>query len=296
MGWLPGTARDTVSAMNSPSHGASQGAGACFICVTCGSQFSPSLAAPASCPICLDERQYVGHEGQEWTTLADMGAGNWRNALHEQEANLMGIGTEPKFGIGQRALLVQTAGGGNVLWECVSFLDETTIRAVRDLGGISAIAISHPHYYSSMIEWSRAFGDAPIFLHEADRMWVQRPDPAIEFWSGESKIIGDGLTLIHTGGHFEGFQVLHWRDGAGGSGALLSGDQPQVCADPRWVSFMRSYPNYIPLGAREVGAITAALEPWKFDRLYGAFWSSVVARDAQEVVRRSAERYLHWIR
>ena len=117
---------------------------------------------------------------------------------------------------------------------------------IRGIGGISAIAISHPHYYSSMIEWSRAF-DCPVFLHAADRQWVMRPDPAIEFWEGETKEIGQGLTLIRCGGHFEGGTVLHWPGGADGKGVILSGDILQVVEDRRWVSFMYSYPNLIPL-------------------------------------------------
>jgi hypothetical protein len=217
--------------------------------------------------------------------------GPWKNALREQEPNLIGIGTEPKFGIGQRALLVRSPAG-NVLWDCISLLDDATVNAVRDLGGISAIAISHPHYYSAMIEWSHAFDSVPIYLHEADRRWVLRPDPAIRFWSGATMEIADGLTLIHTGGHFDGFQVLHWREGAGGQGVLLSGDQPQVCPDPKWVSFMWSYPNYIPLSASKIEVITRILEPWPFDRLYGAFWPSIVPADAKAIVARSASRYL----
>jgi hypothetical protein len=263
----------------------------CHICVTCGSQFTETDGPPRKCPICLDERQYIGPIGQLWTTLNEMRRGAWKNSIREQEKNLIGIGTEPKFGIGQRALLVR-APGGNILWDCVSFLDEATMRAVRELGGISAIAVSHPHYYSSMVEWSRAFGNAPIYLHEADRQWVQRPDPNIRFWCGAPKQIADGFTLIHTAGHFDGFQVLHWRDGAGGRGVMLSGDQPQVCADPHWISFMWSYPNFIPLSAPEIHASVATLEPWAFERLYGAFWPSVVAVDAKNAVKRSAERYV----
>jgi hypothetical protein len=244
--------------------------------------------------VCVDERQYVGSNGQEWTTLEAMRRGGWKNVLLEQEPNLVGIGTEPKFAIGQRALLVR-AETGNVLWDGVSFLDEATIRAVNGLGGISAIAISHPHYYSTMVEWSRAFGEVPIYLHEADRQWVMRPDERIQFWGGETKKLADGLTLIRTGGHFDGFQVLHWRDGAEGRGVLLSGDQPQVAADPKWVGFMYSYPNFIPLNAPAIRRIVEALEPYAFERIYGAFWPSVVRMDGKAVLRRSADRYLKHI-
>ena len=261
------------------------------ICITCGTQYPPQEVPPAQCPICLDERQYVGHQGQQWTTLPEMQAGPWRNRIEEQETDLIGIGTEPEFAIGQRALLVRTPQG-NVLWDCLSYLDAQTVQAVQDLGGITALAISHPHYYSAMVEWSEAFGDVPIYLHQADKPWVQRPHPNIRFWTGTTKTLLDGVTLIHTGGHFDGFQVLHWAAGAKGQGALLAGDQPQVCADRKWVSFMYSYPNYIPLGPAAVRRVVALLEPWPFKRLYGFQWSRVVMQDAHLAVTRSAERYL----
>ena len=179
---------------------------------------------------------------------------------------------------------------GNLLWDCITVLDEATIAALRDLGGIRTIAISHPHYYSSMVEWSKAF-DAPVLLHEADRRWVMRPDPCIEFWSGSTKSLWDGMTLINAGGHFSGGTVLHWPAGADGRGALLSGDILQVAQDRRWVSFMYSYPNYIPLSAAGVERIAATVEPFEFDRIYGAWWERNVASDAKNAVRRSAQRY-----
>lgn len=265
-----------------------------YLCITCGSQFSATEGPPKECPICLDERQYVGANGQEWNTLEAMKQqGTWKNVIRELEPGLHGIGTEPKFGIGQRALLVQRPEG-NILWDCISYLDDTTIAAVKKLGGISEIAISHPHYYSSMAEWSRAFGNAPIHLHEADRQWVMRPDSEVnyQFWKGTTKKLGDDLTLINTGGHFDGFQVLHWRGGAQGQGAILAGDQPQVAADRKWVSFMYSYPNFIPLNAPAIRRITAALEPYPYEHLYGAFWPSIVNQAAKDRVRLSAERYL----
>ncbi len=110
---------------------------------------------------------------------------------------------------------------------------------MRDRGGLAAIAISHPHYYTMMVEWSHAFG-APVRLHAADRAWVMRPDAAIEFWDGEQHELMAGVTLLRLGGHFAGGTVLHWAGGDGGRGALLSGDIVQVVADRRWVSFMRS--------------------------------------------------------
>ena len=73
-----------------------------FVCVTCGTEFAPSPQPPPGCPICLDERQYVGHDGQAWTTVAELGSDH-TNRIEEVEPGLLGIGTEPRFGIGQRA-------------------------------------------------------------------------------------------------------------------------------------------------------------------------------------------------
>ena len=263
-----------------------------FICVTCGTQFPPSEAPPPGCPICQEERQYIGWAGQHWITRDELRADHRNEVRPERpdEAGLTGIGTRPSFGIGQRALLVQ-APGGNVLWDCISLIDDATVAAVRALGGIAAIAISHPHYYSSMVEWSRAF-DAPIYLHAADRQWVMRPDPAIVFWEGDTRSVGDGLTLVRCGGHYDGGTVLHWAAGASGRGALLSGDILQVVSDRRYVSFMYSYPNLIPLPAATVRQVVAAVEPFAFDCIYGAWWDRNVVGDAKAAVARSAARYI----
>ena len=259
------------------------------ICTTCGTQFAATTAPPAHCPICEDERQYIGWQGQQWTTL-DALRQDHHNLVKSEEPGLIGIGAQPSFAIGQRALLVQTPAG-NVLWDCISLIDDETIAAVQALGGVTAIAISHPHYYSSLVEWSRAF-DAPVYLHAADRQWVMRPDPAIRFWEGETLALPGGLTLICCGGHFAGGTVLHWPAGAEGKGVLLSGDILQVVSDRRYVSFMYSYPNLIPLPASQVRQIVARVEPYGFDRIYGAWWDRVVAADAKAAVIRSAERYI----
>jgi glyoxylase-like metal-dependent hydrolase (beta-lactamase superfamily II) len=196
----------------------------------------------------------------------------------------------PSFAIGQRALLVQTPGG-NLLWDCIPLLDAEIVDAVRDHGGLAAIAISHPHYYSTMVEWANEF-DVPVYVHHADREWVMRPDARVEVWEGERRELLPGLTLLRLGGHFAGGAVVHWAAGQGGRGALLSGDIVQVVPDRRWVSFMRSYPNLIPLPAGEVQRIVAALAPYEFERIYGAWYGRVVAQDGKATVERSAERYL----
>ena len=251
-----------------------------LICVTCGVQYASD--DPGRCPICEDPRQYVPESGQAWTTLDKLRSGH-SNAIRP-EGELTGIATEPRFAIGQRALLV-AHGESNVLWDCITLLDDETAAAIEARGGLRAIAISHPHYYSAMVEWAHRF-DCPVLLHEDDREWVMRPDPSIVFWSGETHDLGEGATLVRLGGHFAGGTVLHRE------GMVLSGDIVQVIPDRSHVAFMYSYPNLIPLPADSVRAIAARLEPYAFDSLYGAWWGTVIGADAQAIVQRSASRYI----
>jgi glyoxylase-like metal-dependent hydrolase (beta-lactamase superfamily II) len=260
-----------------------------LICTTCGTQYEPSEQPPARCLICDEERQFVPPSGQGWTSLPKLRTTHMATFRHEAE--LIGIGSAPLFGIGQRALLVRTPQG-NVLWDCISLIDDAMVEIINSLGGLKAIAISHPHYYTTMTEWSAAFGNVPVYLHAADKPWIMRSAPCLELWRGESKEIFPGLTLIRTGGHFEGGTVMHWADGAGKKGALLSGDLLQVAADRKFVSFMWSYPNFIPLGGKAVEAIAARLEPWSYDVIYGAFWDRVIAADGKRVTAMSVARHV----
>ena len=259
------------------------------ICATCGVQY----AAPREdCPICLDERQYVGWDGQRWTSLAELQELQHRGRIEAEGTGVLGVGAEPPTAIGQRALLVTTPGG-NVLWDMITYLDDDLAARIRDLGGIRAIAISHPHFYGSMIEFAREF-DAPVYIHTHDREWVGRPDPLVRFWEGETKQLWDGVTLINVGVHFAGGQVLHWADADDGAGAVMSGDIMTVVQDRRYVSFMYSYPNLIPERPGVIRRGLARLAPYRFERVYGAWWRRVVRTDGKAAVTRSADRYLRF--
>jgi hypothetical protein len=259
------------------------------ICKTCGVQYG---APRGDCPICLDERQYVGWDGQQWTTLAELRAAGHRGLVVPEGPGVTGIGTSPPTAIAQRALLV-AGPAGNVLWDMVTYLDDDLVAQVRELGGVSAIAISHPHFYGSMVEFAHAFG-APVYIHAADREWVARPDDCVRFWDGDTLELGPGLTLVNAGVHFDGGQVLHRAPGGDDAGALFSGDIFTVVQDRRWVSFMHSYPNLIPERPRTIRRALALIEPLPFDRVYGAWWQRTVHGDGAAAVRRSAERYLRW--
>ncbi|MFZ0217505.1 MAG: MBL fold metallo-hydrolase [Candidatus Dormiibacterota bacterium] len=266
-----------------------------FVCSACGAYFAASEEPPAQCPICEDLRQPVPPSGQRWTTPAPLRASH-DSAIRVLERDptgapaLIGIGLTPGFAISQRALLVRTERG-NVLWDCTPLLDDTIRIVVEALGGIDVIAISHPHYYSAMVDWARTFG-ARLLLHEADRAWVTQPDPIVEHWAGETLELPQGPTLVRAGGHFPGGTVLHWAEGAGGAGALLAGDILTVLPDARKVSFMYAYPMQLPLPAWEVEHVMESVEPYPFDRLYGAWWERVIPSGAKQAVAESGALYL----
>ena len=261
-----------------------------YICTACGTQYPPSDGAPPQCVICEEERQFVPPGGQTWTTLAALSARHL-NAYRQYEPGVIGIGTQPSFAIGQRALLICTPAG-NILWDCISLVDPTTVTLINALGGLKAIAISHPHFYTTLAEWSRAFGDVPVHLHAADQRWIMRPDSCIRLWDGETLDLLPDVTLIRCGGHFPGGSVLHWAKGAGGRGVLCAADIATVGPDRKSLSFMRSYPNLIPLSPERVTAIGAALEPFAFDTIYSHFFDRVIATGGKQALRASIQRYI----
>jgi len=264
-----------------------------FICTTCGAQYEATSEPPQECLICIDERQYIGWDGQQWTTLAQMRRNGYRNQMHEIDPGIWGIATEPRFAIGQRSLLVRTEAG-NILWDCVSFLDAKSVSQIKELGGVAAIACSHPHFYTGMAEWSHVFDGAPIYIPSADKEWVTRLDPAIRLWHDRVELL-PGLTLLQCGGHFPGSSVLHWAQGAEGKGALLTGDTVMVAQDRRSVSFMYSFPNLIPLGPSAIHGILEVLGPFDYERIYSGWWGKNIEAGGKEAVRSSAERYLNRI-
>ncbi|MFB6328254.1 MBL fold metallo-hydrolase [Pantoea deleyi] len=260
-----------------------------MLCTACGTAY-PLQATYPHCKICEDERQYVPADGQHWIALDALRASH-ANQWKAHSDTLLSIKTVPAFAINQRAFLLRTPHG-NVLWDCIANLDDATCTLITALGGIDAIAISHPHYYTTMQEWAEAF-NAPIHLHARDRQWIVRESPHIRFWEGESLTLMPSVTLMRLGGHFPGGSVLHWDEHGG---VMLAGDIIQVTPGAHGASFMWSYPNMLPLSAATVGDILHRLAGVKFDRLYGAFDGQDMRQEAKEKVMRSGARYLACLR
>jgi glyoxylase-like metal-dependent hydrolase (beta-lactamase superfamily II) len=259
------------------------------ICATCGVEHAE---ASGTCAICADERQWVPAQGQQWTSVEELRKAGGEIAVDELEPDLLGIIAEPKVGIGQTAYLVRTPAG-NLLWDPIGFLEEGAVAQLRKLGPTLAIAASHPHMFGVQVEWSRSLGGVPVLVSAADMGWVARPDPAIETWAGRREL-APGLTLIQLGGHFPGSSVVHWAAGAEGRGVLLGSDTIQTNPDRSSVTFMRSYPNRIPLSADVVERLASAVGELAFDRLYDNFGRKVDA-EAAAAVQRSADRYAGWV-
>jgi glyoxylase-like metal-dependent hydrolase (beta-lactamase superfamily II) len=263
-----------------------------WMCAACAVEYPDSAQPPSRCPICDDERQYVPPSGQEWLSLEQLAADGYRVKHHEVEPGLHALWADPKVGIGQHGHLVQT-DAGNVLWDPPGFLDDDAVTWIRGLGGVAAIVASHPHMFGAQVSWSRALDNAPVLVAEADREWVQREDAVIRSWSDDVEPV-PGVTLRIVGGHFPGSAVLHFP-GADGRGVLLSGDTIFPGPSERWVTFLRSYPNSVPLSAAVVERVVNSVNDFAYDRMYGNF-GQPIRSDAREAVRRSADRYVAWVR
>ena len=243
------------------------------------------------CAICADERQWVPATGQAWSTLEELRVAGTTVEIVELEPGLHGVSASPAVGIGQQSKLVVTRGG-NLLWDPIGYLDETAVETILALGPVVAIAASHPHMFGVQVEWSRRFGGAPVYVTEANLPFVARPDSAIRPWSGRTQPL-PGVTLVQVGGHFPGSAVVHFT-APDATGVLLSSDTVFVNPDRTSVSFMRSFPNHIPLSPMVVARVVSTLDTLEYDRLYGNF-ANAIGGAGPAVVHRSAERQTAWM-
>lgn len=262
------------------------------ICTTCGTAITIYSAPPALCPICNDERQYIGDGGQHWTSLEEL------QSVKKIEINAISNGlftlqVKPSFAIGQRAFFIESRSG-NILWDCIPFIDDDTIAFIKRKGGLKAIVISHPHYYSLMARWAEIF-DCVIYLHQADSKWVFCRDEKIQFWNNRHLDLWEGITAINTGGHFDGSSVLllPWHHP---KGILLTGDSLYITRNGKALTFMYSYPNHIPLPAYVIQEIDRRLSGIDFEKIYGAFAWANVEKDGRRIFDRSIASYLSIVR
>lgn len=254
-------------------------------CVTCGVEHSRDQI-PEVCAICADERQYVPAAGQQWQEPSAA-----RIELVEREPGLVGLVVHDGSGIGQQAKVVVTEQG-TVMVDVPASITEVAVAEVRALGPMVAIIPSHPHMFGLMSLWSEALGGVPVWVPEVDARWLAHQPKHLELWSGIRQPL-PGVSAAQPGGHFPGSAVVHWvgRDDAG---VLLAGDTIFVNPDLTTASFMRSYPNRLPLSADIVRRIARDVARWEFERLYSNF-EAAIGRGARQAVLDSAERHASWV-
>jgi hypothetical protein len=257
------------------------------ICTACGTQF-PAGEFPELCTICLDDRQYIPEEGQTWTTHDDLIK---KNSVRINKINdkLYELEISPRFAIGQRAFLI-LSDNGNILWDCISLLDEPTIDFIKSKGGLKAIAISHPHYYSNMNNWAETF-NCPIYIHRSDEQWIMDKGKHISLWGGVEKSLWEGIRIINIGGHFPGSGILHVPF-LSQDGTVFCGDTLYLSPSKKHLAVMYSYPNRIPLPLYEVERIKKQFENIAFDTLYGFYSYQNLTKNVKEILKMSMDRYL----
>ncbi|KAJ9151815.1 Metallo-beta-lactamase family protein [Pleurostoma richardsiae] len=262
-----------------------------LVCSTCGTQFpTTERSALTTCFICDDPRQFTPPSGQSFTTLGALRAAGHRNEFttYAADPRVTFVASVPKVGIGQRACLLRTPAG-NVLWDCVTLLDADTVRRVHEMGGLAAVVISHPHYYSTHVEWAKAFG-CPVYLSAADREWTTRDEPAQQVFLTEVETeiavggVGTGVKAVRLGGHFPGSMVLLFEGhlfvadtllttpaGLGSWATDALGTPRGRPAGMNSFAFMWSIPNFIPLSPEEIARMWGILKKYDFKSTHGAF-------------------------
>ncbi|WP_231735891.1 hydrolase [Arthrobacter sp. YC-RL1] len=273
-----------------PATAASSDSAPHWQCAGCAVEFPPGSKPTGQCPICADERQYIPGGTQRWVSTEELVAAGRDLEFTTLEPGLTAV-TAPEVGIGQSGLLLETAAG-SLLFDVPGIITDEAVRRISERGPLRAIVASHPHMYGVQQQYSQALGDPPIYVARKDAGWVQYSSNAVVEWDEPFEVL-PGVWLHQVGGHFPGSTVALWPAGAGGRGVLLAGDAIFPVADGN-VTFLRSYPNRIPLSAAVVRRLAAKVGELEFDRLYNNF-SSVVPRDAHRIVQFSAERYARWV-
>ncbi|EME42987.1 hypothetical protein DOTSEDRAFT_132174 [Dothistroma septosporum NZE10] len=247
-----------------------------LICNECGTQYAVREdSGQDECKVCNDPRQYVPATGQVFTTLGKLKDAGHKNVWWQDEHNskVWSVKTYPSFAIGERAELIQT-DKGNILWDLIPLIDQETVDKIVELGGLEAIVISHPHYYSTWADWSRTF-NCPVYVGAPDKIWLERVDVPGLHDIYTPILEGSGVTAILAGGHFPGSLLLHWNDILFIADTIFTSPSATnpVPGKEGVISFTLWYsiPNRIPLHPDEILRIWQIVKPYDFHFAFGAF-------------------------
>ncbi|BBN04693.1 hypothetical protein MPTK1_3g06910 [Marchantia polymorpha subsp. ruderalis] len=261
----------------------------CKVCGHCGTMFGVGKAR-GDCVICTDDRQLgLLPWGQSWGTYSQLRRLEAPLLLRNAERDLVEISYTTKR---QRCFLILNPLG-NILWGSTTFLDDAAIVTIKKLGGIRAIAVSHPHELFGYAKWAVTF-QCPVYIHERDKNLVVHNTEFIETWDGEELALCSQIKLIRLGGHYDGGAILHWTNNGldqDGKGVILCADMLQVGEDGQTVSSMRSYHNFIPISESDVQRIIWKLLSVEYERLYASGNIRDLPVNAKVLTNLSLEKY-----
>lgn len=211
-----------------------------YCCLHCGF-WQPYFERPPGCPVCLDYRHPLPADGWRFETPGVLGA---RVATRWAEAapGLWRFWNEPAVGIGPSGYVLVRADG-NAAFEGATWYDDAALDFVASLGGVRWASASHAHVFGGLWRLAERFG-ADVVIQEAELPFARALPVAWSF--GGRADLGDGLTLVHTGGHTPGHAVLLDR----AARRLFVGDMVKFRLDSDGravgISAHRAYDSHIP--------------------------------------------------
>ena len=236
-----------------------------YACSNCG-HWQRYFAVPPNCPICSDVRNDLPDDGWDFVTpeqLAPRLQHHWREAI----PGVWEFWSTPRFGLDSHGWLI-CHEDGNVAFEAAPLYDAAQLSKIEALGGIAILAASHPHGYGALHQLQDHFQPA-LLIQKDDLEWTKAMRVTLPY--DETIEIHPGLTLHHTGGHYDGHAVLH----DAGRRALFCGDALKIDfgADGRstGLSCHKAYHKQIPLSREEAKRYRAVFEKLDFTTVFTPF-------------------------
>ena len=237
-----------------------------WACSNCG-HWQKYFAVPPSCPVCSDVRNDLPDDGWDFRTPAQVVAAltwHWREVtpgIHE-------FWTTPRFGLDSHGWIL-TYPDGNVAFEAAPYYSEAALAEIERLGGIRILAASHPHGYGALYQLQERFKPEALLIQRDDLNWTKAF--RVTWPYDESFVIRPGLTLHHTGGHYDGHAVLHDAQRR----ALFAGDSLKVDFDAdgaaAGLSTHKAYHKQIPLSRDEAMRYRDVISTLDFDQVFTPF-------------------------
>ncbi|MGF1582899.1 MAG: MBL fold metallo-hydrolase [Gemmataceae bacterium] len=249
-----------------------------YACSNCG-HWQPWFAHqhPLFCPVCTDVRNALPEDGWDFVPVDEVGK-RLTTSWQEIMPGLVGFSCSPKFGLGATGWLLLRKDG-NVAFEGAPYYSRDAIEEIRRLGGIRVLASSHPHGYGALWQLQEAF-DPILTVHRDDLRYTKAF--RVTWPADDIHELAPGLTMYHTGGHYEGHSILYDQERK----AVFCGDALKIDydkhGDPRAISCHKGFHYEIPLSHSELQKYRNVFSDLPFERAFTPF------EHAEGVTRRHA--------